>query len=79
MGDLESVSLKVAITSFSLMGQIARGGGELVRVKHAMGRDIKTAFSQFPSGTPKAYEISVPYYLNVFLLSALIIYITYER
>ena len=35
MGDLESVSLKVAMTSFSLMGQIAGGGGELVRGEHA--------------------------------------------
>ena len=73
MGDLESVSLKVAMTSFSLMGQIARGGGELIRGKHAMGRDIQTAFARFPSGTPKAYEISVPCYPNVFLLSVLII------
>lgn len=73
MNDLESVSLKVAMTSFSLTRQIARGGGELVRGKRAMGRDIQTAFAWFPSGTPKAYEISVPYYLNVLLVSALII------
>ena len=51
MNDLESVSLKVAMTSFSLVGQIARGRGELVRGKHAMGRDIQTAFARFPSGT----------------------------
>ena len=36
MNDLEGEPLKVGMTTFSLMAQIARGGGELVKGKHAM-------------------------------------------
>ena len=36
MNDLEGEPLKVEMTTFSLMAQIARGGGELVKGKHAM-------------------------------------------
>ena len=73
MNDLEGEPLKVGMTTFSLMAQIARDGGELVRGKYAMRRNIQAAFTWFLSGTPKTYEILVSYYLNVFLLSALII------
>ena len=73
MNYLEGEPLKVGMTTFSLMGQIARGGGELVKGKHTMWRHIQTAFAWFLSGTQKTYEIFVSYYLNVFLLSALII------
>ena len=73
MNDFEGEPLKVGMTTFSLMAQIARGGGELVKGKHTMWRNIRTAFAWFLSGTPKTYEILVSYYLNVFLLSALII------
>ena len=55
MNDLEGEPLKVGMTTFSLMAQIARGGGELVRGKHAMWRNIQTAFAWFLSGTPKTY------------------------
>ena len=44
MNDLEGEPLKVGMTTFSLMAQIARGGGELVRGKYAMWRNIQTAF-----------------------------------
>ena len=36
MNDLEGEPLKVGMTTFSLMAQIARDGGELVRGKYAM-------------------------------------------
>lgn len=54
MNDLDGEPLKVGMTSFSLMGQIAQGGGELVtQEKHAMGRNIQTVFALFLSGTRK--------------------------
>ena len=44
MNYLEVELLKVVMTSFSLMGQICRGGGELVRGKHTMGRNLQRTF-----------------------------------
>ena len=61
MNDLDGEPLKVRMTSFSLMGQISRGGGELVtQGKTCYGANIQTAFAWFLSGTPKAYEMLVP-------------------
>ena len=71
MNYLEVELLKVVMTSFSLMGQICRGGGELVRGKHTMGRNLQRTFGWFLSGAPKAYEILFPiiHYFPLFLLS----------
>ena len=68
MNDLEGEPLKVGMTTFSLMAQIARGGGELDRGKHAMWRNIQTAFAWSLSGTPKTYEILVSYYLSALII-----------